>query len=324
MDGVLGRLSRDDMRHALAYIRTPDGMNLRVARYEPRATSAQGAAGTVVVCLGFAQSIEKYAEVVDELRARHFHVVVFEWRGQGLSGRMMGDPSKGHIDDFSLYERDVKAVEAQVLQPFCPRPWFALAHSMGASIVLAQAAHHASPFDRLVVCAPMISLKAVPQHGLMRMAIECADLIGLGSMAAPVSARQRRLIDVFDGNGLTSDADHFARWQKQRAELGPHDLRAPTIGWMHAALRCMDDFANPECPRHILMPTLVFSAGADVIVERRAVERFAARLKAGRCITLPCARHEILHESAPIRALFWAGFDAFIPGTSAPEGRVTH
>lgn len=45
-------------------------------------------------------------------------------------------------------------------------------------------------------------------------------------------------------------------------------------------------------------------------------ERFATRLKAGRVITVPHARHEILMEQDPMRDQFWAAFDAFIPGST--------
>ena len=41
--------------------------------------------------------------------------------------------------------------------------------------------------------------------------------------------------------------------------------------------------------------------------------RFASRLRSGRVIVLPDARHEILSERDSIREDFWAAFDAFVP-----------
>jgi lysophospholipase len=300
-----------------AFIRTPDAQSLRVARSRGNDKGHSETRGTVVVCIGFAETIEKYARSVDALVSRGFHVVIFEWRGQGLSGRMVRDPSKGHIDDFSLYLRDLDAIEAQLLRPFCPRPWFALGHSMGASLLLAQAAHQHSPFERMVLCAPMIALAGLYQSALLRMFIEGADLMGLGGLALPLHKRLRHRLDHFADNVLTSDRHHFVRWQELRARLGQSDIDRPTIGWLHAAFRHMDEMAQPYYARHITTPALVFSAGDDHIVDRRKVERFASRLKAGRCITLPYARHEILQERDEIQKLFWAGFDAFIPGTAA-------
>ena len=66
------------------------------------------------------------------------------------------------------------------------------------------------------------------------------------------------------------------------------------------------------------MPTLIIAAGADPVCATPATERFAARLKAGHAIVIPGARHEILMERDAVRELFWAAFDAFIPGTPDP------
>ena len=50
------------------------------------------------VCLllnGQTEFIEKYFEVIDELRGRGFSVVTFDWRGQGGSDRLLPDPPQG-------------------------------------------------------------------------------------------------------------------------------------------------------------------------------------------------------------------------------------
>ncbi len=111
----------------VATIRAVDGMTLRTARWHPEGRSR----GTVVIAQGRAEFIEKYFETVGDLLKRGLTVVAFDWRGQGLSGRELDNSRKGHIDDFSLYERDLDAILDQVLIPFCPEPWFALGHSMG-------------------------------------------------------------------------------------------------------------------------------------------------------------------------------------------------
>jgi lysophospholipase len=88
----------------------------------------------------------------------------------------------------------------------------------------------------------------------------------------------------------------------------------PTIGWTNAAFRLMRRFKQSEFPRRLLIPVLIFVAGADRLVDSAAAEEFASRLKAGKCIIFGCAKHEILMEADPLRELFWAAFDAFLPG----------
>jgi len=60
-------------------IQTPDGVNLRFARWAP----PPGRKGTVCLFQGRAEFIEKYFETVRELRARGFAVATMDWRGQG-------------------------------------------------------------------------------------------------------------------------------------------------------------------------------------------------------------------------------------------------
>ena len=158
-------------------IRAVDGMNLRVVRWHPEGDSA----GTVVICQGRAEFVEKYFETANDLLRRRLTVVAFDWRGQGLSDRELDNSRKGHIDDFSLYERDLDSILDQVLLPFCPHPWFGLAHSMGAAVLLRQARAGRSPFERMVLTAPLIDIHGLRYPGLARAAAKLLDLAGFGS-----------------------------------------------------------------------------------------------------------------------------------------------
>ena len=101
-------------------VRTADGCRLRAARWTP----AGEARGTVAIFEGRGEFIEKYFETARDLLARGFAVAALDWRGQGGSERPLRNARKGHVDDFSQFERDLDAFVAQVLEPHCPRPWF--------------------------------------------------------------------------------------------------------------------------------------------------------------------------------------------------------
>ncbi len=107
---------------------------------------------------GRAEFIEKYFEVVRDLRARGFAVATFDWRGQGLSQRALRDPRKGHVANFSEYTTDLETFMKEVVLPDCPPPLFALGHSMGAAVLIQAAAKGHRWFDRMVLTAPMIRL----------------------------------------------------------------------------------------------------------------------------------------------------------------------
>src|SRR5262249_13233153 len=110
------------------------GVRLRAARFDADAPAA--------ICLllnGQTEFIEKYFEVIDELRGRGFSVVTFDWRGQGGSDRLLPDPRKAHIADFADYDRDLEAVLRQTVMPLSAEHGLAviaMAHSMGGEILI--------------------------------------------------------------------------------------------------------------------------------------------------------------------------------------------
>ena len=285
---------------------TDDGVRLRVARWPVRDPR-----GTVLVAMGRGEFVELYFEVVRELLARSFDVVVFEWRGQGLSDR--GTPAKRGGAGFAAYARDLDAVEAQILRMFAPRPWFALGHSMGATALLEQAHAGTSPFQRLVLTAPMIRL-ALPGYVGKRLVVRAMNAAGLGGWTIPGGSRRSPLLRRFEGNLLTGDRRQHEKLTAALAQLPHMRIGSPTVGWLAGALRVTDRFEDARYPVATLTPILIVAAGADRIVDTPATERFAIRLKAGRCLTLPEARHHILLERRMVTAQFWAAFDAFVPG----------
>ncbi len=294
-------------------VRAVDGITLRVARWVP----SRQTAGTVAVFPGRAEFIEKYFEVISELLARNFTVVAMDWRGQGMSARELDNSRKGHVDDFSLFQRDLDALTQQVLEPFCQKPWFGLAHSMGGAVLLAQAREGKCPFERMVMTGPMIDIYGLHYPKAARLLAEVLDIAGLGGAFIPGGGETAVMTKVFEGNVLTSDAVRYAR-SAEVASAAPHiAIGDPTIGWVNAAFRLIDQFKDPEYPRRTLTPTLVIAAGNDQVVSTPAIERFATRLKAGHLLVIPYARHEILMETDAIREQFWTAFDAFIPGTRA-------
>ena len=290
-------------------IQAKDGVKLRTARW----TAPSGSRGTVALMHGYSEFIEKYFELIGDLLGRQFDVVAMDWRGHGLSDRLVGDRRKGHVDDFSFYQYDLEALEAAVLAPFCRKPWFALGHSMGGAILLAQAHAGNSPFERVILSAPMIDLVGLDIRGA-RALLEGLDLLGFGGWMVPGGNIKPGALRPFEGNASTSDSNRYARTAAILHAAPSLAIGDPTIGWVHAAARLTRAFSDADYPRRIPTPVLVIGAGRDSRVPPAATELFATRLKAGRLITIPYARHEILMEQDRYRNQFWAAFDAFIPG----------
>ncbi|MBI5910658.1 MAG: alpha/beta hydrolase [Betaproteobacteria bacterium] len=292
-------------------IKTPDGVNLRFARWDP----PPGRRGTVVVLQGRAEFIEKYYETVRDLRARGFAVATFDWRGQGLSDRALADRHKGYVRNFSEYATDLDAVMEQVVLPDCPPPIFALGPSMGGAIAI-RACHDGSRwFERVVLSAPMIALPPGPLTRVAGPLARFMRLIGRGSGYVPTGDAGASGSEDFIGNVLTSDPVRFARNAAVLEEAPELGLGAPTIAWADAAMRQMNQFALPSYAGGIRQSILMVAAGRDEVVSTPAIETFGMNLLAGRHLILAGSKHEILQEQDHYRSQFWAAFDAFVPGT---------
>lgn len=289
-----------------------DGAPLRFARWEATRGPRRG---TVCLFPGRGEYIEKYFEVVSELRRRGFAVATLDWRGQGGSYRELPDPSRGHVSSFQSYDRDLLRFMKDVVLPDCPPPYVALAHSMGGNIILRHAIEPQSWFDRLILCAPMIAI--APER--LRAPVWAAQLyaevlgaVGLGGRFVRGGAGAPIELDPFEGNLLTSDRERHERNAAVLRAVPVLGLGSPTVGWLRAALRSCATIGASDYPQGVTVPALLFAAGNDEIVSTAAIERFAVGLKVGTHIMMPGARHEILQETDAVRRRFWAAFDAYL------------
>ena len=295
----------------------PDGVELRFARWDATRGPRRG---TVCLFHGRGEFIEKYFEVVADLRRRGFAVATMDWRGQGGSTRLLGNPRKGHVRSFAEFDRDLAHFMKEIVLPDCPAPYIAMAHSMGGHILLRNASLPGSWFSRMVLSAPMIaiaeSVLGAP-HAASRAYAEILAGIGFGSAYVRKGNDVPIELEPFEGNPLTSDRDRYQRNRLVLEAAPTLGLGSPTIAWLRAALRSVAKLTLPDYPLKVEVPLLLFAAGMDSIVSTTAIEEFALRLKVGTHVLIPQARHEILQEADEVRQRFWAAFDAYLGVDSA-------
>jgi lysophospholipase len=292
-------------------LKTRDGVALRFARWAP----PPGRKGTVCLFHGRAEFIEKYFETVRDLRARGFAVATFDWRGQGMSGRALRNPRKGYVRNFNDYIIDLETFINDVVLPDCPPPFFALAHSMGATILIRGARLGHRWFDRMVLLAPMISLPGMRQSPATRAAVKVMRLMGLGGAYVPGGDATVMMQRPFVGNLLTSDPVRYARNVAVLEAEPSLAIGWPTVAWADSAFKVMKELSEPGYPMRIRQPILIVAAGQDQIVSTPAIDAFSIRLRAGRHLIVAGAKHELLMEQDRFRMQVLAAFDAFVPGT---------
>ena len=130
-----------------------DGATLRVATFFPEGSPR----GTVVLSPGRSEPLEKYFEVVEDLLSRGFAVLLHDWRGQGLSARGLPDRLRGHAQGFKTFISDYTAL-LDKFEARMPKPWIAMAHSMGGCLTMLALAQGEARFSAAVLSAPMLGL----------------------------------------------------------------------------------------------------------------------------------------------------------------------
>jgi lysophospholipase len=292
------------------FLQARDGIRLRYGCWPHH---GKGHDGVVVVLGGRAEYMEKYIETIGELNTRGFDAFSLDWRGQGLSDRMLRDRTRGYVRTFADYVADLELFLDKIVKPSTRGPLILMAHSMGGTIVLHYLREHHRAIERAVLLSPMISFRTKPLPYIIAKAY-CRLLVRCGQAQRTIPSMRRNdsFRGAFAGNWLTHDATRFNRVQ-QLLRKNPQLLVAGvTYGWLAASFKAVDAFQHAGFAPGIQIPLLVVMAGKDRVVSNAATRRFVARLPDQRTICVAGAYHEILQERDEMRDQFWQAFDRFI------------
>ena len=288
------------------------GRRLRVA-YFP----APKPVGSVMLSTGRTEHIEKYLEVVGELLARGYSVLVHDWRGQGLSDRLEPDRLKGHAVGFNDFVADFESLVG-AFDDRLPHPRIAMAHSMGGCLVMLALAHGERRFEGAILSAPMLGIKTGgPPYWLARGLTAAMTALGLGGGYALFKATDP-FTATFEGDRMTHDRARHDRSLAQIRALRDLALGNVTWGWARSAFAAVEWLQRAPAVAQIDIPVTIVAAGQDTLVDSAAAKAIVDRLPHGRFVEIPDAYHEILQETDDIRAIFWGEFDALAKFISPP------
>ncbi len=291
---------------------TPDSVSLRYAHWQAIKRPSKG---TILILTGRTEFIEKYFETVNDFRNRGFGVLVFDWRGQGGSSRMLDNPKKGYIEDFSQYVTDFNTILEEIALPDCVAPFYVVGHSTGSLIALLAMPQERNRIQRMVLTSPMLKLNSLPfSQPTLKYLTGTATVLGLGEAyveRGPSSMENR----PFDKNKLTSDLVRFQRIREFANAWPDLIIGGATIGWIYAACRAMNEIQEPEVRAKLSVPTLIIAAGDDRVVSPDAAEELGHDLPSATCLVIDGARHEQFQERDEYREQLMAAIYAFIPGS---------
>ena len=273
--------------------------------------AAENPRATVTLVHGFTENEYKYAELIFSLLHNGFSVVGYDQRGHGRSWRKPGLQrlSDTHVDSFSEYVEDLKAVTETVLASL-PRPWFVFSHSMGGAVTALFLEQYPGIFDRAAFCAPMIA------PNLSGLPVAAASALCRSARMFSRGSRRVSFIPPYSGpedfkTSAATDPVRFAWYDRIKAAHPEFQNNAPTYNWVLEALRVTRQILAPGAPEKITIPVFLSSAEEDTSVVSAEHQKFIDRVPNGRLITVPGSRHEIYRSPDKVLHPWWHQVLAF-------------
>ncbi len=296
------------MKTHYSFFKTKDNASIRYAQWT---SSEKNNRGTIVYLSGRTEFIEKNLKTVEELLNRGFHVFSMDWRGQGLSHRMLDNSHKGHIKNYRQYLDDLEQFVFSIVKPEAQSPLILLAHSMGGHIGLRFLHDFPHVFERAFMTAPMIDIK-IDGHWkerLIKIFVSLGHFLGMDHLYVPGTGDYGPKNREFEGNIVTSDFQRFSE-EHQLIESDPRlALGGPTFGWLYATFKSIEILKKPHYVSEIQTPVLLLSSGSDEVVSNAAQKDLYLKLPKGVLKVVEGAKHEILRERDELREQFWQLFD---------------
>ncbi|WP_299967053.1 alpha/beta hydrolase [uncultured Roseobacter sp.] len=275
---------------AAHWVQSSDGHRIRIGHWPH-----ENARGTVLIFPGRTEFIEKYDLCATALARRGFAAMAIDWRGQGLSDRLLDNPLMGHVDHFPDYQKDIDAMLRLARRLEMPRPFFLLAHSMGGAIGL-RATMEGLPVQAAAFSAPMWGIKLASHIRPLAWTLShIMPRIGQGHRLPPGTRIEHHVLtDGFEGNLLTRDPEQFEMMRKQLEAHPDLALGGPSFVWLREALRETRHLMGRPSPD---LPCVAFLGTGERIVEATAVQQRMARWPRGTLELVEDGEHEVLMES---------------------------
>ncbi len=279
-----------------------DGWQLRNIAWPTIKSDSAKFKGSLLFLPGRGDHYEKYLESLAELHAAGLNVTAFDWRGQGGSGRMLDDPSIGHIEDFAIWIDDLSQIYKNWSENN-PGPHFLMSHSMGGHLVMRALAEKAINPDGVILSAPMLGLVADPIPFFIRYnVVRFLNKIGLAEKHAWKVSEKPFSPESARAKILTHDTERYQDemfWWQHRPDvkLGPASWK-----WVEQAMKSTRALEKPNAIEHIETQILILATTADQLVDTDRIIDDAERLPNCELILYGKeAAHELLRECDEVR-----------------------
>ena len=278
-----------------------DGWDIRRIDWPPL-NPEKKCRGALLFLAGRGDHYEKYIETLHFWAVQGWRVTSIDWRGQGLSGRLVAGSNAGHIDDFSTWIADL-AFFWDKWKSETPGPHIVVAHSMGGHLAMRALAEDAIDPVATILSAPMLSVRSngLPiswSHAIARWKV----WRGKGEKFAWKEAEKPNSVASLRRKILTHSKrryeDEMIWWDKRPGvKLGPSSWH-----WVERAIASTRMLGEAGRLESVQCPILLLAAKADQLVSTRRIIKDHQRLPNSQllCFGLEAA-HELLREVDAVR-----------------------
>ncbi|WP_339725946.1 alpha/beta fold hydrolase [uncultured Paraglaciecola sp.] len=268
------------------------------------------ALGTIVISTGRIESLIKYKEVVYDLYQNGYSVFIHDHRGQGLSGRMLGNPQIGYVASFNDYVADFKQFMDEVVLKKSHHKPNLLCHSMGGAIGALMVWRYPELFGKVAFSAPMFGIRPPLPTWFAKFLLRLHLTVNTND---GYFFSQKNYDPVpFCSNELTHSEIRYQIFRQEYQNAPQVQLGGVSGHWLKAATIAMEEIEHnaPSFP----IAALVIQAGADQIVDNKRQSRVVAKMARTRLLVIDGSHHELLAEQDKYRVPCLSAILDFLKG----------
>ncbi len=261
----------------------------------------------VVISVGRAEAVTKYAEFIYELYQNNYTVFIFDHQGQGGSSRALQNRQIGYVANFTDYVDDLDDLLQKVLAPLLNQhqqqnlPKYLIGHSMGGAIGTLYVQRYPKVFHKLVLSSPMFGIATPLPEWIIQIIVAWAVKLRkfFGVSAGYVWGQGDYQAYPFAGNRLTNSEIRYRVFREVMANYPDDQLGGISFDWLLQAIIAMQELRAQA--KNILLPCLILQAQREQVVDNKLMHQVAQIIPDCEFVKVANAQHEILFEEDPAR-----------------------
>jgi len=267
--------------------------------------------GSVLVLADYGHKLEDMAQLATQLTGRGFYVVTFEWfphdqtpHGQRQDQILHDLPAP--LADFRVCVQNLKDIFFRLFLTQLPPPFYGFGIGLGALFGLAANNVLRSQMRRMMLVSPLMAPNGHKAGGLFHQYSRFMSDLGLAGWRT-----NQPIVEHI------APTDPLTMARQAANNLNRHFY--PTLGCYQGMLDAAQLILSPRYREEISIPFLCVLSSTDQLSSAALARQFCESLRCAAAITLHHAERFPFDDLTAHGRQFWRAFDAFIPGTGAPN-----